>query len=225
MGHPIAFFKGTRLGDFLRGPVSHEAVIQETQFARTGWGNSATPIAAGAGGTFRHTLRSVLWRGHHTAAETHRQFAGRKLDFVANVRAVAGYQAGSYSQRGHLSVVQDDESDVTTLVLAPTPGSSTTCEVAANIGFAVNDRVLIYSVNGYDACRVVAYSHPTLTLDQVAVNHPDGTTPIYRLLFSVPECHLQRGPTVPGHDVGTNTVSLDMEMVFESADGAAYSLA
>lgn len=223
MGDRVAFYKYLRIGDFLRGPEERECVIAQTDFVRPGWGNAASPIQRGAGGTFKITVPTCMQLGYFSAAETVRQFEGRRLQYLKDMRTLAGFIPGTFAQRGTLSIIEDYATDVTTAVTGPPAGSEVTFTLAAGIGVAVNDRILIFSGTMYDTPSVTNVSGQDVTVDLLNNSYPDGA-PVARLLYLVPNCCVQQAPKIPGGQPGTNRASLDMQWIFESADDPAWSL-
>lgn len=223
MGDRLAYFKHLRLGDFLKGPEQRDALIEETQFRRSSWSTVAVPLSRGAGALYRFTMKSGLLLGNSNSSETLRQFEGRKLALIKAVREAAGFLAGTYAQKGSLSIIEDSEADATTLAAGATAGASASVTVANGSLFAVNDYLLIVSGSTYDVAKVTSAGGPDLIVDNLANSWANGS-PVYRLLYTVPNAFMQRAPSIPGNEPGTNRAAKELEWVVDSADDPLYSL-
>lgn len=220
MGDIRATFKGLVLGDFITGPPEKQVIITPNRFAETIWGSSAVHVVAGPSARHRIALRCNVRK---LAAETSRQFFGRKLQFLKDLRSVAGFGT-TYSTLGPLVFFEDDATDITVTASSPPAGTNVDCLLASTIGLAVGDYFFIRSSNTvYDLTTVVAVSGTTATLANISNVHSNGVL-CGRVWFYYPNVSLQDISALEGNIPAAHLIAREITMSFEGVSDPVSNL-
>lgn len=226
MGDTVAFWKSLQLGDLVSRPPDVTLDMVAVEEVRPPHGGSAKLVERPAATLYKATLPVTLKWQTSDPNETHRGFELRVQQFLIDLNAEQQYDPTVGTFSGPLVLVQDPDTDGTT-VGSVTYGSSDTVTVESLIGAAIGDWFLLLKEDGdvsdpqFELFEATGVTGPDISCSLVSASWGSNDL-IYKIWWGYRNAHIDGPFAIPSPDASAYRVRMDLVLNVKSADDPVF---